>query len=181
MWQEDSGYSHIGTSWTNANQLHIDDFAGLYVNTAATVSGNVTAPTLTLSTGTIVHGSTTVLNSSRELINIAELAINAAAAGTYKLYCNGASNFNGDSTFSGNVGIGNAALSTIKLYVNSTINSGTAIYGYATAGSGTVYGVLGQANTTAATTQIGVYGAANSASSTDNSVSYTHLTLPTKA
>ena len=116
----------------------------------------------------INHNGTTILNSSRELINIAELAINAAAAGTYKLYCNGASNFNGDSTFSGNVGIGNAALSTIKLYVNSTINSGTAIYGYATAGSGTVYGVLGQANTSAATTQIGVYGAANSASSTDN-------------
>ena len=123
---------------------------------------------LTLNTGILGPLGSTVLNSSQELINIAELAINAAAAGSNKLYCNGASNFNGDSTFSGNVGIGNAALSTIKLYVNSTINSGTAIYGYATAGSGTVYGVLGQANTSAATTQIGVYGAANSASSTDN-------------
>ena len=34
-----------------------------------------------------------MLNSSQELINIAEIAINAAAAGTYKLYCNGTANF----------------------------------------------------------------------------------------
>ena len=43
LWQEDSGYAHIATSWTDANQLHIDDFAGLYVNVAATFSSTITA------------------------------------------------------------------------------------------------------------------------------------------
>ena len=75
---------------------------------------------LTLGTG-IIHGSTTILNSSRELINIAELAINAAAAGSNKLYCNGNANINGDcdaSTFTGS----GAALTSLNA---SNISSGT--------------------------------------------------------
>ena len=46
----------------------------------------------------INHNGTTILNSSRELINIAELAINAAAAGSYKLYVNGTTYFSTAST-----------------------------------------------------------------------------------
>jgi hypothetical protein len=44
LWQEDSGYSHIGTSWSGAgnNQLHIDDFAGLYVNVPLAINGDIT-------------------------------------------------------------------------------------------------------------------------------------------
>ena len=75
---------------------------------------------LTLGSG-IIHGSTTILNSSRELINIAELAINAAAAGSNKLYCNGNANINGDcdaSTFTGS----GAALTSLNA---SNISSGT--------------------------------------------------------
>ena len=55
----------------------------------------------------INHNGTTILNSSRELINIAELAINAAAAGTYKLYCNGTANFSGNVTLGPHCAVGN--------------------------------------------------------------------------
>ena len=75
---------------------------------------------LTLDTGIIGPLGSTMLNSSQELINIAELAINAAAAGSNKLYCNGASNFAGAMTINGIVTIGAAGAGYDAMFHSTT-------------------------------------------------------------
>ena len=88
----------------------------------------------------INHNGTTILNSSRELINIAELAINAAAAGTYKLHCNGTANFAGALT-------GTTATFTGEVDLNFGLDwhdPTSSVYGRLGYGSGFVYvGALG--------------------------------------
>ena len=78
LWQEDSGYSHIGTSWTNNNQLHIDDFAGLYVNTAATFSGTLSSGAITATADTDALFVKSVTNA-----NAAEIAFSSHVASSY--------------------------------------------------------------------------------------------------
>ena len=91
---------------------------------------------LTLDTGIIGPLGSTMLNSSQELINIAEIAINAAAAGSNKLYCNGNANINGDcdaSTFTGS----GAALTSLNASNLSSGTVATARMGSGTASSST--------------------------------------------
>jgi len=70
FWQEDSGYAHIGTSWTGGNILYIDSsFLRLDVNTALSVSGQLTS---TLASGTapfVVASSTLVTNLNADMLD----------------------------------------------------------------------------------------------------------------
>jgi len=89
---------------------------------------------------------TQILNSSREMTNIASLAINTTAAGTYKLYCNGT------SFFSGAVGIGTTNTLTYKLRVEGTTNLDGALTGTTATFTTVTAALAGNATTSTNTT-----------------------------